>query len=260
MADTVNLPLVGPTSKGAAFGGIMAAGAVGGYLLYKHFKKKTPPVNPAAGAGSYGYGQYAYGYGSQEAYGYGAYTYDGGYGYGSFGGGGGGGGGVPGSYPPYGYGSYGYGQGTPAPTTNAQWMQNAISALSMQGYSGITATTALSIYLTGGSLSSDQVNVVRAAISAEGNPPQSGPNGYPPAINQGGGGGGGGQGGGTATVPNVIGYTAGAAHNAIVAASLHPVADKGQKATWIVTYTQPQAGTKLNPGDNVLIQASPGGK
>ena len=200
MAETVNLPLIGQTRRGVAVGGIFAIGTVGAYLIYRHLKTKSSTTT----ASQYGYGSgaYAYGYGSQygygtQQYGYGAYTYDGssGYGYGSGGGGVVGGGGTVSDG---GTGLYGYGTQTvpSAATTNTQWAANAVSALAQQGYNTMAVTAALSLYLTGGSLSPDQVSIVQAALALEGDPPQSGAGGYPPQIRQGGGGGGGGQGGG----------------------------------------------------------------
>lgn len=262
MAEKIHVPIIGETSKGALGFGIVVVGGVTAYFLYKHAKSKN--TSTTANTNQYGYGAYAYGYGTgNQPYGYGAYTYDGGaYGYGGMGGGsfgGGGGGGIPGPGVG-GYGSYGYGtQGTPAPTTNAQWMSNAVTALTTEGYNAAATQAALGLYITGGSVSPDQASIIQAAIAIEGNPPQPGSDGYPPAIKQGGGGGGGGQGGGgnQVSVPNVVGKTAGQAHNILVNAGLHPVADKGQKATWIVSYTQPAAGQKVPRGDNVLIEAAP---
>lgn len=66
----------------------------------------------------------------------------------------------------------------------------------------------------------------------------------------------GGTGGQSGTVPACTGLTAGAAHNAIVAANLTPVAAPGQKSTWICTGTQPSAGTVLAAGSNVTILAN----
>jgi len=57
----------------------------------------------------------------------------------------------------------------------------------------------------------------------------------------------------TVSVPNVVGSTAGAAHNALVAAGLVPTAAAGQKATDIVTSTEPAAGVSVAVGSKVVI-------
>lgn len=65
-----------------------------------------------------------------------------------------------------------------------------------------------------------------------------------------------GQAASTAVVPDVVGRTAGDAHNLIEAAGLKPVAAPGQKATWNVTGTSPKGGTTVAYGSSVTIQAS----
>ena len=57
-------------------------------------------------------------------------------------------------------------------------------------------------------------------------------------------------------VPNLVGYTAGAAHDALVAAGLVPTAAAGQQWYWYVTGTTPAAGTWVAPGSKVTIAAS----
>jgi len=124
---------------------------------------------------------------------------------------------------PYGLGSYGdssgysgaydqgyYGAGTvpvgvpQTASTNAQWSEAAMSALSAAGYEPQTVLAALGVYLTGGNLAQDQATIVTAAIGAEGYPPVAGPGGYPPSMHvggtPGGGQGGTGDGGGTTAV------------------------------------------------------------
>ena len=264
--------------KGALIAGGLAAAGIGAYFILH--KKKTA-VTPQTGTGNYGYGSASpygygnYGYGTNNGY-YG-YGLGSGYGYGSGGGGAIGGGGYGGTsnpygpYGPYGYGTYGYGStaGVPvstAPTTNAQWLTEAVSALSSAGVNVTTASAALGLYLAGANLSANQAQIVSEAQGLIGNPPTSGPNGYPPALHQsqGGGAGQGGSSGGTTTtqvaVPNLKGQTAGNAHNALVAAGLHPLADPGQHATDIVTGTNPGAGKMVNTGSTVVISATPAKK
>ena len=161
------------------------------------------------------------------------------------------------------YGNTGTGQA--AATTNAQWSQNAISYLTQNSGTDPGALgAALGAYLAGHAVTSAQEGLIDQAIAVEGYPPSSSTTGYPPGIRTsdtgGGAGGTGGSGGGVtggkkSTVPHVVGEKAGAAHNAIVAAGLHPIADPGQKATWIVTSTTPAAGKTVNSGTRVLITA-----
>jgi hypothetical protein len=65
-----------------------------------------------------------------------------------------------------------------------------------------------------------------------------------------------GQAASTTVVPDVVGRTAGDAHNLIVAAGLKPTAAPGQKATWNVTGTTPKGGTTVAYGSSVIIAAS----
>lgn len=65
----------------------------------------------------------------------------------------------------------------------------------------------------------------------------------PPPVNQ------------NVTVPNVIGESAGSAHNALAGAGLVPTAPQGQKATDIVIGTSPVSGTSVPHGSPILILA-----
>lgn len=190
--------------------GYLALAAGAGAAIYVYVKrknaKKAAASSSQAGASPYGYGTgpspYAYG-----AYGYGAFTYEpygygfGPYGLGSYGGGGGGG---------FGYGFYGAGTPAQVPaqaTTNAQWSEAAVSALTQGGnYTATQVLAALGVYLMGGQLDASQVTIVQSAIAAEGYPPVPGANGFPPALNSGGtpGGGQGGGGGGSGTKPGAV--------------------------------------------------------
>lgn len=191
MAKTVNVPLIGKANKGTVIGVSIGGVAVSAYMIY-HYQKKNQAAQAAAStAASQAASGYGYGSGSGSGtYGYGYYGYgEPGitYGYGASGG-----------FYPQGY--YGYGTPTPAAVpnaTNAQWAQAAINQLTQDGYSAQTVASALGAYELGQPVTAAQESIINAAIGIEGYPPQSGPNGYPPAIHvQGtpGGGGGGGQG------------------------------------------------------------------
>lgn len=199
MPNKVHVPLLGDVPKGGLFAGGLAVIGVGGYAWYKHMQNQaaaaTTAAQPTTGATAYGYA--AYGYGSPYGYAYAMSPY--GYGYGPYG---------------YGFGAYGglggtYGYGGTTPpvtmTTNAQWAQNASAALTNTGYDATTVATALGLYLNGKPIQqgSTQDNIIQAAIGLEGDPPQSGAGGYPPAVHYTGGGGG--QKTGNITVPNVVG-------------------------------------------------------
>jgi hypothetical protein len=158
------------------YGGIAVGGGVIAFYLYRQNKKAEQKSAQAQAS-------FAYGYGSQYAYGYGQYYEPYGYGFGPFGLGTYGGGGQ------YGYGYYGGGVPAPVPqqaTTNAQWSEAAMSALSSAGYNPMTVLAALGKYLIGGNLTADEVTIVTAAIGAEGYPPVPGPNNYPPQMHTGG--------------------------------------------------------------------------
>jgi Fibronectin type III domain len=175
--DTVKVPIIGQTNKATLFiAGLAGVGALG----YAYWKKKKAAATTTPGTTS------GYGYGSQYAYGYGAQGYEPyGYGYGPFGLGAYGGSGN------YGYGYYGAGTEVPEEvpsqaSTNAEWSEACVSALTNQGFAGQDVLSALGLYLTGSPMSALQVQIVQAAIAAEGYPPVAGANGYPPAINSGG--------------------------------------------------------------------------
>jgi hypothetical protein len=131
-----------------------------------------------ATGGTYGYGAEAYGYGSEFYGGFGdqsvtPFPMGSEYGYGAFG---------YGMYNPY-TGQY---LGPPVPgqsgatspeaaATNLQWVQMAVQGLHIKG-----SRPALLAYVGGLPLTSNQARIVQEAIGLEGNPPQSGPGGYPP--------------------------------------------------------------------------------
>jgi hypothetical protein len=162
-----------PIDQRWVWGGIAVGGAGFAIYMYRRDKKLKDATKQAE---SYGYG-YGYGYGSENpsagfytpyGYGYGPYGL-GNYGYGSGGGQGYYGGGVPAQVPQQ-------------ATTNAQWSEAAMSALTTAGFDGTAVLAALGQYLVGGNLSAEQQSIVSAAIAAEGYPPVEGPGGYPPAM------------------------------------------------------------------------------
>jgi LysM repeat protein len=88
----------------------------------------------------------------------------------------------------YGYtsGAYdtGYGTETVGYTSNAQWAQAAEEYLTNYAAGdAATVSAALGAYLTGSYVTATQYSIIEQAIAYEGAPPQSGTNGYPPAIN-----------------------------------------------------------------------------
>jgi len=70
-------------------------------------------------------------------------------------------------------------------TTNAQWEQGAMAALSNVGGMDTGAlSAALGVYLTGGVPTQAQESLIDQAIAANGYPPVAGPGSYPPGIRQ----------------------------------------------------------------------------
>jgi PASTA domain len=256
MPETIHVPVLGNMSKSSVFAGGLAAVAVGGYMWYRHQKKVAAAAASSAGGESgYGYGGLtvpaSYGYGT---YGYGANSGYYGYGFGPSGlGAYGGGSGF------YGYGYYGAGTGQPVAqqaTTNAQWSQAAMGALTAAGYNGETVLAALGQYLLGHPLTADQTTVVESAIAAEGYPPVPGASGYPPAIqsNSPNGGGGGGGGGTKVIVPNVVGLDQAQAYQVIGSTGLKPTGPAPIKGkVHIVTAESPKAGSSVNKGSTVKL-------
>lgn len=246
------LPVVGNVSTGTLVAGGAAAVVIGGYIWWNHSKNaaasaaaSTPNTGANNQTGNYGYG-YAYGLGAgevpytQDGYGYGF-----GYGYGGYG------------YSGFGSQGYPYGVGSEYPTsaaatTNAEWSQAALAALTANGYSGARVLVGLGRYLRGQTVNNDQLRVINAAIAIEGYPPVAGTNDYPPNIhttgNQG-------QGGGTSPVPNVVGMDWEAARTALINAGFkarHVPSKPGK-----VVSQSPRAGNEAKQGATVTchIQA-----
>lgn len=253
---TVNIPGLGKTNKVTVYVAVAAGVFALGYAWYKHNKSSSSvAANPATGtaaassANSYGYG----------AYGYGGYTYS------------------PNSYG-YGYAAlenaltgeeayaYGYSaatgageSGTGAPTTNAQWSQNAVTQLTAQGTNGATVQAALGVYLTGGQLTAAQQTVVQEAIAVEGYPPTAGAGGYPPAMNTASSTG---QTGTTSatnvTIANVVGMDAAQAQQVLISQGLKPeitftAAANKPGIYHIITKTSPAVGASVAPGTTVIL-------
>jgi hypothetical protein len=237
-----------------------SAVGIGAVLWYRHNKKnqQTTQDQNAAPATPDGIDPNT---GQPYAAEYGNYTYQpegAGYGpsglgdYGGYGGGGG-------------FGDGYYNAGVPYPvqqqaTTNAQWTQAALSALTAQGYEGTQVLAALGLFLTGGHLSASQASIVQAAIAVEGYPPQ-GPNtinqgppigqppGEPPPAN-------------TALVPNIVGMNYINAVKDIKAMRLvpkGPVVAKSKQGTWIVHNQSPKANTPAKIGSTVTFSGKQGG-
>lgn len=248
MTDTVNVLGHALPKKGLIAGGVVAAAATA-YVVYRNHQKALAGAAAPATAAGYGYG-YAYGYGLGIAsYGYGA-------GVTPIAGGGG-------SSPifAYGYGSgIGVGTTTAPPITNAQWAAAAEEYLTQTaGYDATTVAAALGKFLTGGTLTSDQAQIVQAALAFENNPPTAGANGFPPGVHieapggQGGGGTGTTPAAGTVTVPNVVGMSANAAIAKLTAAGLtsHLSSQRNPISTYKINSQTPGAGKKVAKGSNV---------
>lgn len=160
----IDNPIKGASKQAWIIAGV-AGIAVVGYLWWKRKQQAAT----AATTNAYGYNTQANAYGYYSSYGYGVSPI---FGYGL------GGTNYPGSF---GYGGYGY-QGTPTPTTNAEWFQQALAFLEQNGTNTATAEAALAKYLAGQSVTTAQESIIQIAEAALGPPPQNGPNGYPPNI------------------------------------------------------------------------------
>lgn len=65
------------------------------------------------------------------------------------------------------------------PSTNAQWVQQAIAYLVQSGFDPVTVSVALGKYISNRNLTDGELSVVQAALAAEGNPPNPPP---PPHV------------------------------------------------------------------------------
>lgn len=255
MPKTVNL-FGHQVPRGVVITGVVVIVGGGGYLLYKRSTAAQTASAGAAGSSAYGYGTGGYGsYGYDQAYGYGAA------GYGQF---------TAQPQDVYGYGAYGYGYYDPAtgqylgsgfgtnpttptpPTTNTnqEWAQAATAGLVAQGFVAKNVATALGLYLTGKPVNSDQESIITTAIGLEGDPPQDGAGGYPPAIHT------------TSTnhkppaksvtVPKVTGEAYADAARKLQSVDLVP--RRGDANVGIVTAQVPRAGSKAKSGSTVVLR------
>jgi len=149
LQGSVQLPVVGPTSKRAlAIGGTAAVALMAVLWWRRRSAAAAPPAAAAVDDTS---------------------TVDSATGGGAGGGSAGGGGGA------------GDAPANLNPTSNPQW-----TALVMQDLSGVVdpgeLATAIGLYLTGSAVTPAQTLIIDQAIAVAGYPPVSGPSGYPPAI------------------------------------------------------------------------------
>lgn len=181
MADTVNVPGAGPVKKVWVLAGLGVLAGILGVAWWRHSQSSSASaasspaadVNPDAVDPNTGltYGEEAAGIQAGDLAGYGTGYGDtsGLIGYDSQG------------MPIY-ADTVGYG---PAPsfTTNGNWAQACEAYLvSTTGADAGTVAAALGTYIAGGALTSAQATIVHSAIAFFGTPPQSGSNGYPPAL------------------------------------------------------------------------------
>jgi len=89
------------------------------------------------------------------------------------------------SPPSGGTGGGGYPPGSTGFTNNAQWTQAVIEYMTTAGLieDPTLLSAALGAYITGAPVTTAQRSLIEQAIAAQGFPPLSGPNGYPPSIN-----------------------------------------------------------------------------
>jgi hypothetical protein len=180
MAETVNVPGIGPARKPLVLGGLAVLAVILGIAWYRHSKNKAAAatdqglqqdpnaIDPATGLT---YGEEAAGIASGTLAGAGTPYGDtsGLIGYDAQG------------QPIY-ADTVGYG---PAPsfTTNANWAQGAESYLvATTGADAGVVAAALGTYIAGQPLTDAQAQIVQSAIAFFGQPPQAGSNGYPPSL------------------------------------------------------------------------------
>ncbi|HEY1706418.1 MAG TPA: PASTA domain-containing protein [Trebonia sp.] len=129
--------------------------------------------------------------------------------------------------------------GTGTYTDDNAWAEAAINYLVARGVDPTTANQAITLYLAGQNLTTEQQADINLAIQGIGAPPQlPGPSSGNPAPVQ-----------GTVTVPNVIGKSASAADAAITAAGLVPGAHS--TGTGTVNGQTPKGGTSASSGSTV---------
>jgi PASTA domain-containing protein len=147
--------------------------------------------------------------------------------------------------------------GGPPFANNSDWENWALQQLQENDSSFDVADTitALGLYLDGQPVTAAQKTLIFDATGIAGDPPVAGPNNYPPNVKTNGDTGGSGA---TVQVPNCAGQTAGTAHNLITDVGLKPTDPNGNvpgEASWKVTSTSPAAGTTVQQGTSVQINA-----
>lgn len=232
---------------------VIGVGGVGiaGYMVYRYKKQKKQATAVASSGAGYGYGQ-GYGYNQYSPYGTAGFGYGSGY-YGSFGYGTDFGA-IPGGFPGGGPGptqvggtGQGYGYGT-QPQTQQQWIAAATTALEKDGYSATAVQNALGRWFLGMDLTTNQVNIVSAAIGAVGDPPGN----VPPVKTRGGGDGQ--DGTGKVMVPNVVGLRVEEANEELRGAGLRSTfAQRSPNTPYVVTAESPKAGKSVTPGSVVHL-------
>ncbi|GAA0287304.1 hypothetical protein GCM10009527_098290 [Actinomadura nitritigenes] len=172
MADTVNIPGLGPTKKSTAY---ILGGAAVLVVIVAWYRSRNAPASSSTSSSSTGAGGSGDAIDPATGYVYGSAEDTAALG-------------SQGSY--LGAGYYG-GNGsnvstistTNGYTTNAQWSQAAEDYLvNTVGADANTVGNALGKYITGQALTPDQVGIVNQAIAFTGYPPQNGPTGYPPSY------------------------------------------------------------------------------
>lgn len=145
--------------------------------------------------------------------------------------------------------------GTSVYTSNAAWAQAATAGLADVGYNETDVATALGAYLTQSPLTAAEASLVNTAIAEYGAPPvgtlqvilaSTTTTGTTST--------------GTVQVPDVVGQTAGNAHNAISAAGLVPYdpnASRSSEPQDPVTATSPTAGSSVAAGSKVTLTTAP---
>lgn len=146
--------------------------------------------------------------------------------------------------------------GTGGFTSNAEWAQAAEDYIvnTAQGNATVVGN-ALGKYLTGSSVTPDQINIINQAIAFEGYPPVPGPNGFPPAIREapappppkppppat------------TVIVPDVRGMGYGHAFNVCKAAGLKVTNTGRINSTWEVTKQSLTPGSKVKKDTGIFL-------
>lgn len=191
MSETVNVPEVGKVKKQYAYAGVAVVGVLA-IMYYRNHKASSSAATASPVAASGGLGDpyppdgtqgdptdpystdpatgMTYGDESAQGSGFGA-----GYGYANYG------------YTGSGYGSVNdtsttANSGPGSFTTNGDWSQYAINYLTGNGMDSGTVTAALGAYIAGQPVTAAQKAIIDDAIAIAGQPPVTGPGGFPPSI------------------------------------------------------------------------------